>query len=112
MPRHFIGLNIVLGVWLIATALAAPNTSNAASGWIHLFAGLLLVCCSALVLADIPSPRLWSSCAMLCGAWLVIASVLVSDNDRAVHSDVIVGALILAISGLEVWRSGIPARGT
>ena len=103
--RHVIGFNVVIGIWLIAAPLTVGReVFRPAHAWNNVFLGLIVVGASAMVLAGMPGQAVWSSLAMIGGAWLLVAPLLLPYRDHAFGNDAIFGALILVISAIEIRR--------
>jgi hypothetical protein len=104
--KHIIGLNVLIGIWLIAAPLTiGRELFSPAQAWNNLFLGLIVVGASAMVLADMPGQTVWNSCAVVGGAWLLVAPVVLPYREHSLGNDPIFGALILLVGAVEMWRS-------
>jgi SPW repeat-containing protein len=103
--KHIIGLNVILGVWLIVSPFAfGYDTASTAAIWNDVVVGLAIIGCAWCVVAEVPGSALCSGCSVLCGAWLLVAPFVLNYRLVAFGNDVIIGALALAISAIETWR--------
>jgi hypothetical protein len=105
--KRLIGVNLILGAWAIIAPFALGYyTLSTTAMWNDIVFGLMIFACSWCVLAEVPGQAACSSCAMLSGAWLMIAPFAFNYRIEAVASDLIVGFLVLVISAIETWRIG------
>lgn len=103
--KHVIGLNGLLAAWLVlaplALGLTAPGTP---SMWNNLLVGLGLLGCSSAVAAELPGARLYALVACCCGVWLLATPFVFAISSTLAWYDVIIGAVVIVISGIEMWR--------
>jgi hypothetical protein len=105
--KRLIRFNLVLGAWLVVAPFVFDYyTLSPSAMWNDIIFGLVILACSWCVLTEVPGQAACSSCAMLAGAWLMIAPFALNYRVEAVGNDVIVGALVLVISAIETWRIG------
>jgi hypothetical protein len=101
--KHIIGLNVILGVWLVLSPFAFGYATTAAA-WNDVIVGLVIIGCAWCVVAEAPGAALCSACGVVCGAWLMLAPFMLNYRLTAFGYDVIIGALVLVISAIETWR--------
>lgn len=103
--KHIIGLNLILGVWLIVLPFAfGYDTASPTAMWNDVIAGLAITGCAWCVVTEVAAARLCSGCSVLLGAWLLIAPFVLNYRMVEDGNDVIIGALVLVIGSIETWR--------
>jgi len=102
--KHIIGLNLVLGAWLVLSPFAfAYDTANPTAMWNDVIVGLAIIGCARCVLTEVAVSRLCSGCSVFWGAWLIIAPFVLNYGIVAHGNDIIIGVLVLAISSIQTW---------
>ena len=87
-------LNIVLGVWLVLSALLWPHSES--QFWNALIAGSIVTLLAVLANDVLPLARFGNTAA---GAWLVLSSFGLAVTDPAtVWTHLIVGAVVVLVS--------------
>ena len=99
--KHLIGLNLILGGWLLVLPFAFGYLTVAM--WNDVVLGLVIIACSWCAVMEVPGQALWAMCAILCGAWLMLAPFILKYSAEA-FGDVTIGALVIGISTIETWR--------
>jgi hypothetical protein len=99
--KHVIGLNLILGMWLLVLPFALGYVTVAM--WNDVVFGLVIISSSWGVVAEVPGQPLWGTCGILCGAWLMLSPFLLKDGAEA-FGNVFIGALVVVISAIETWR--------
>ena len=103
--KHIIGLNLILGMWLLASPFAfGYDTVSTTATWNEAVVGLAIIGCAWCVMTDVPGSALCSGCSVLAGAWLLVAPFVLNYRLVAFGNDVIIGAFVLVIGAIETWR--------
>jgi hypothetical protein len=93
-------INLLLGVWLIAAAIARGATGVAMSNDFVL--GILLIAFSWWMLGAALPPVGTAWFEMLCGLWLIVAPFVLGYTQRhaATGNDVIVGIITIIVAAV------------
>ncbi len=103
--RQVIGLNLILGVWLSASPFAFGfYTLSPSATWNDVIVGLAIAGCSWCVVQHFPGQALCSSCALIMGAWLMMAPFVLTDYADAFRYDTVIGGVVVSICAIETWR--------
>ena len=100
--KHVIGLNLILGVWLLVLPFAFGYVTVAMLNDVVL--GLVIIACSSCIVAEVRGQTLCGTCGIVCGAWLMLTPFMLNDGAEA-FANVIIGALVIVISAVETWRT-------
>jgi hypothetical protein len=99
-------INLVLGVWLLAAPAAFGTfTTSRIAAANDVALGALLIAASWWLVAARAAPLPVSGFQLLCGIWLIVGPFLLRYGGfaQATLSDMIVGALVVIVSVLEIW---------
>jgi hypothetical protein len=103
--KHLIWLNLVLGMWLLASPFAfGYDAVSTAATWSDVVVGFAIIGCAWCVMTDVSGSALYSGCSVLAGAWLLVAPFALNYWLVAFGNDVIIGVFVLVIGAIETWR--------
>jgi hypothetical protein len=102
--KHVIGLNAIVGAWLILAAFAFGDNGMTTATWNDVIVGLVIISCSVGLMAGVAARSAYMSCAILCGAWLMIAPFVWNYRSTMLPKDIFVGGLVIVVAAVEMWR--------
>jgi hypothetical protein len=100
--RYASGLNVLLGIWIIASPFVLAFTDNTTALWNDIIVGAVVL---ILGLVRLEGTRItsWASWGnLILGIWLVIAPYILtySDLTKALWNDIVLG---IAVAILAAW---------
>ena len=103
--KRVTSINLILGIWLIASPFALGHATNTAVTTNDVIFGILLLACSTWILADMANQIGVNWFQVLCCIWLIVSPFVLQHQQlpRATANDVTVGVIALAVGLIEAW---------
>lgn len=98
-------INLILGIWLIVSPFVLGHAASTVMTINDIVFGVLLLACSAWMLADMAAQIGVNWFQVLCSIWVIVSpfALRYQQLSRAMANDVIIGVIALIVGLVEAW---------